>query len=126
MPKAKPLPRGADFRKEWDRLDRDGRRRVRQAANRGEAAGTKREASLAAAMAVNQQRMWRWAWLIAPVVVAALRWPDGWLVMLANFGVGLVIFGLMALFFYRRAQRAERANREVLAGKRKPPGPKKR
>lgn len=121
MAKPKPLPQGPAFRKEWGRLDKEGRRRVRRAANSGQPAGNKREAALAAAMAVNQQRMWRWAWVVAPVLVAALRFPDGWAVVLANFAVALVIFGLMAAFFLRRARRGEAVNREVMAGTRKPP-----
>lgn len=113
----KPLPTAEQFRKEWDRLDKDGRRRVRQCANRAQPAPNRREAALAAAMAVNQQRMWRWAWLLGPVVIALLRVPDGWQVMLANFGLGLVIFGLMAKYFSYKAHKAERVNREVIEGK---------
>jgi hypothetical protein len=118
MPKPKPLPTGPEFRKEWARLDKEGRRRVRRASNRAEPAANRREAALAASMAVNQQRMWRVAWLVGPVLVALMRFADGWQVMLANLAVGLVIFGLMAAFFYRRAQKAERVNREAMAGKR--------
>lgn len=120
MAKSKPLPQGAEFRKQWDRLDRDARRRVRQAANRGKPAANKREAGLAAAMAVNQQRMWRWAWIVGPVLLSLLRIGDGWQIVVGNFAVGLIVFGLMALFFRKRARVAEEVNREVLSGKRKP------
>lgn len=114
----KPLPSGEQFTKEWDRLDKVARKRVRQCASRAEPAPNRREAALAAAMAVNQQRMWKWAWLVGPVVLALLRFPDGPQVMLLNFGLGLVVFGLMAKYFTWKARKAERVNREVMDGKR--------
>src|SRR5690606_10804940 len=120
MAKSKPLPRGPAFRKEWDRLDTAGRRRVRRAASRGQPAATRKEAALAASMAMSQRRLWQWAWLVGPVLVAAVRYPDGWRVVLANLAVGIAIFGLMGVFFARRARRAELINREIFDGRRRP------
>ena len=120
MAKNKQLPAGDDFRTQWTSLDRAGRRRVRRAANRARPASNRKEAGLAAAMAVNQQRMWRWAWIVAPVVLALLRIPDGWAAVLANLAAALAVFGLMALYFRRRASKAEAINYEVFTGQRPP------
>lgn len=120
MANKKQLPAGGDFRAQWASLDREGRRRVRRAANRARPAGNRKEAGLAAAMAVNQQRMWRWAWIVAPVVLALLRIPDGWVAVVANLAAGVAVFGFMAWAFTRRAAKAEAINYEVFAGKSPP------
>ena len=112
------IPTGDRYRSEWARLDKDARRRVRRAANRGRAVegGNPREAALAAALAVNQQRFWRWGWVIGPVFVGVVTVVDtGIVAALINAAIVGVVVGAMAVYFYRRAQRAEAENREVMA-----------
>lgn len=75
---------------------------------------------MAAAMAAKQQRLWRWAWVLGPVGLAMMRIPDGVAFMFVNFVMGYAIFLPMAWYFRRRAADAERINREIYNGHRRP------
>ncbi|QBI20939.1 hypothetical protein ER308_16070 [Egibacter rhizosphaerae] len=112
-----PLPSREEMRSQWARLDRDGRRRVRRAANRGREveSGDPREALVAAALAANQRRFWRWGWAIGPVVVALATIPQGLEAVLVNVLFVTLVVILLAVFFARRSARAEAANRQLAA-----------
>ena len=114
MAEKSKVPDGSDYREAWAALDRDGRRRVRRAVNRGEALESRSEARVAVVLARSQRRFWRWGWAIGPVLVLALTFREGWQVALTNTGFVLLVVGGMAWFFGSRARRAEERNLELL------------
>ncbi|MDP9023272.1 MAG: hypothetical protein M3N57_11390 [Actinomycetota bacterium] len=113
MPSARSRPDPDAHRQQWSKLDFSTRRRIVRAVNRGRALDDPREAALAVRVARNQQRFWRWAWLIGPVAAMLLQRRSGWVAMAWNAAVAGVLFAVMAWLFHRRAQRAEAANRAV-------------
>ncbi|MFO8075849.1 MAG: hypothetical protein ACQETV_02990 [Actinomycetota bacterium] len=119
MPKPHEIPEGQAFRDAWTKLDKDARRRVRRAINRGQAVETRKEARVAVGMARSQLRFWRWGWMVGPVVVFALTLAQGIEVAVFNTLIVTVVVAGMALFFRRRALRAEARNLEVVERKRK-------
>lgn len=119
MPRPPQIPEGQAFRDAWTKLDRDGRRRVRRAVNRGQEAVNRNEARLAVAMARNQLRFWRWGWLVGPAVVLVITLPQGLDIALVNLAVVLAAVALMAWIFRTRAQRTERLNLALLERKRR-------
>lgn len=98
-------------RQQWGRLDPMDRRRIMRAVNRGQALDRRKEAALAVGVARQQQRFWRKVWLAGPLI-ALLQWNAGWLAVVINAVIGLAVVGGMALFWLRRARRAEQANLE--------------
>ncbi len=119
MPKPHEIPEGQAFRDAWAKLDKDARRRVRRAINRGRPVDTRKEARVAVAMARSQLRFWRWGWMVGPLVVFALTFAQGIEVAVFNTAIVTVVVAGMALFFRRRAQRAESRNLEVVERRRK-------
>ena len=103
-------------------LDRQERRAIVRAVNRGEAMTKKRDAELAIGVARRQQRFWKRAWLLGPGIAAVqvLATPIGWRegVLLAAWGS--VLLGMMAAWWWTRARRAELLNLAVLG----PRGPR--
>lgn len=112
------IPDPQAHRRAWSKLDWRTRRRIVRSVNRGRALDDPKEAGLAVGVAQGQQRFWRWAWLLGPLA-ALFVLDDGVAVYLANAGLATTILGLMAWFWYRRAQRAEAANRDAARGRRR-------
>ena len=104
-------------------LDRQERRAIVRAVNRGEAMTKKRDAELAIGVARRQQRFWKRAWLLGPAiaVVQVLATPIGWMEGLLLAAWGSVLLGMMAAWWWTRARRAELLNLAVL-GPRGPHG----
>ena len=120
MGKQPTIPEGPAFTDAWRALDRDTKRRIRRAVNRGQAAENRREAALAVVIARSQQRFWRFAWLFGPALALVLMIREPLAVVVANAILALLVFALMAVLFTRRARRAEAANLErARQGKRK-------
>jgi hypothetical protein len=107
------VPEGSAFSEAWRALDRDARRRVRRAVNRAQPVQDAREATLAVAVARGQRRFWRYGWLLGPVFAVILLVREPLPVVIANGVFAVVVFGVLALFFSRRARRAEERNLEV-------------
>lgn len=103
-------------------LDRQERRAIVRAVNRGEAMTKKRDAELAIGVARRQQRFWKRAWLLGPAiaVVQVLATPIGWLEGLLLAAWGAVLLGMMAAWWWTRARRAELLNLAMLG----PRGPR--
>lgn len=89
------------------------RRRIMKAVNRGKALDDRRDALLAVNVARQQQRFWKWAWLMGPAV-SVLFFDQGWQAVLANALVATLILGGMSAFWYLRARRSEHANLEAV------------
>jgi hypothetical protein len=93
-------------------LDRQQRRAIMRAVNRGLAVEDRRHADLAIGVARRQQRFWRYAWLLGPTIAlaqAALT-PIGVQEGLLLAGWGTMLLGGMAWWWHSRAARAELAN----------------
>lgn len=82
--------------------------------NRAQALADPHEAALAVGVAQNQQRFWRKGWIVGPLAAVLLFASSGWFALVLNVAIAALLFGLMAYLFYRRARRAEIANREVV------------
>ncbi len=97
-------------------LDRQERRAIVRAVNRGEAMTKKRDAELAIGVARRQQRFWKRAWLLGPAiaVVQVLATPIGWMEGLLLAAWGAVLLGMMAAWWWTRARRAELLNLAML------------
>ena len=114
MAKPQKIPEGQAYRDAWAALDRDARRRVRRAVNRGQALDNRAEARVAVALARSQRSFWRWGWIVGPGIVLAFTIREEWPVVLANVGMVAVVVGAMSLYFNRRARRAEAANLAIV------------
>ncbi len=114
MPKKPAIPEGEARRAAWGRLTSADRRRIVRAVNRAQALRDPHEAALAVGVAQNQQRFWRKGWLVGPLAAILLFASSGWFALVLNVIVATLLFGLMAYLFYRRARRAEVANREAV------------
>ena len=97
-------------------LDRQERRAIVRAVNRGEAMTKKRDAELAIGVARRQQRFWKRAWLLGPAiaVVQVLATPIGWMEGLLLAAWGAVLLGMMAAWWWTRARHAELLNLAML------------
>lgn len=114
MAKSQKIPEGQAYRDAWAALDRDARRRVRRAVNRGRAVDNRAEARVAVALARSQRNFWRWGWIIGPGIVLAFTIREEWPVILANVGMVGVVVGVMSLYFNWRSRRAEAVNLAVI------------
>lgn len=114
MAKAQKIPEGQAYRDAWAALDRDARRRVRRAVNRGRAVDNRAEARVAVALARSQRNFWRWGWIVGPGIVLAFTIREEWPVILANVGLVGVVVGVMSFYFNRRSRRAEAVNLAIV------------
>lgn len=96
----------------FSRLDRGQRRSILRAVNRGQALPDKRSAELAVGIARRQQRFWRRAWLLGPIiaVIQASFTPIGVQETLLLAAWGTLLLGMMAFWWWSRARRAEELN----------------
>ncbi len=110
----------SDHRTAWAALDFRDRRRILKAVNRGQAVEDRREARLAVGAARHQKRFWKKAWLLGPVL-SLFALTSGAAAYAVNAVFATSVLGLMALFWYRRADRAEHANEELAQGPKRAP-----
>lgn len=110
------IPDTDEFRRTWRNVPAGDRRRIVKAVNKGDQLPSRKEAALAVVLARRQQRFWRVAWLLGPVISVLVAWLidlDGGLVqLLANGLLGAAVLMGMSVFFTRRAKRAEQVNTE--------------
>jgi hypothetical protein len=109
------IPDPVTFQRRWRELDVSGRRRIMRAVNRGVALDDRAEAALAVVLARRQRRFWRTCGLASPIVgiiVALLTGRTGTtpVLLLANTVVASLGVGLLSLWWFRRAIRAEERN----------------
>jgi hypothetical protein len=100
-------------------LDRQERRAIVRAVNRGVPMTRRRDAELAIGVARRQQRFWSRAWLLGPAIalVQVLVTPIGWVEGLLLGAWGAVLLGMMAAWWWTRARRAELENLRVAGGR---------
>lgn len=108
------IPDSAEFRQRWQRLDRAGRKRVRRSVNRGQSCERRDEAALAVVVARQQKVAWLVTWPLVTVLVGLTAIGRGWVAVLATMTLTLVIYAPFAVFFHRRAHRAEEHNRAAV------------
>lgn len=96
----------------WSKLDVTDRRRILKAVRRGEALTNRREARVAIGVARQQQRYWRWIWLLGPAVGLALI-PQ-WTAVALNAVLGALLMGFLSVHRIRKARACEAANLERL------------
>lgn len=107
----------------WSQVPVADRRRILRAVNRGQVLQSRREAAMAVVMARRQQRFWRFAWLLGPVLAVPLAFLLGIegaadITAYALLGGGILL--TMSVFYVRRARRAERGNTERAVHGRRP------
>jgi hypothetical protein len=100
-------------------LDRQERRAIVRAVNRGLPMVRKRDAELAVGVARRQQRFWTRAWLLGPAIafVQVIVTPIGWGEGLLLGAWGALLLGMMAAWWWTRARRAELENLRVIGGR---------
>lgn len=108
------IPDRPEFQRRWGAMTAADRRRILRAVNRGQVLQDRRDAALAVVLARRQQRFWRSAGFLAPVIGLVVAWLTGrgadTAVLLGNAAVGSLVLGAMALWSLRRARRAEEGN----------------
>jgi len=120
------IPESEDFARLWSQVPGGDRRRIVKAVNRGQQLDSRKEAALAVVLARRQQRFWRVAWLLGPIIALLVSWAiglgDGTTVQLvANALLGAAVLMGMSVWFSRRAKRAEELNHErAVHGRRAP------
>ncbi len=106
------LPDQAAFDKKWRSMTWGQRREVLRTVGRGQAMRKRSDARLAVMAARQQQRYWKLAWLLGPVV--SLLLIPNWIAVLVNAVLISAITGAFAWFKHRRARESEQANLERL------------
>lgn len=103
------IPDADTHRRDFAALPFQRRRHVVSAVNRGRAVEDPKLAGHAVIVARRQARLWRYAWLLGPVV-GAFRLFDSVQAALVSASVSTFILGLMSWWWYSRAVRAEQRN----------------
>ena len=108
------IPDQDEFARLWQQLPSGDRRRILRAVNRGELLDRRKEAALAVVLARRQQRFWRYAWLMGPLIAVpmALLLPgvEGTGSTIAYGLLGAAVLLVMSVLYTRRARRAEELN----------------
>ena len=112
------IPDRDEHRRRFAALPLADRRAIVRAVNRGQAVEVRKHAPLAVVLARRQQRLWRYAWLVGPLL-GLVGLMDGWQVAVVNAMLGTLMLGGAARFWYLRAVRAEGANLALAEGRRR-------
>lgn len=94
------------------------RRGIVRAVNRGQMVDNRKDAPIAVMLAHRQMRLWRWAWIIGPVI-SLIYLREGWQVAVVNSLFSIMVLGAIGRFWYLRAQRAEAANTALAKGRKR-------
>jgi hypothetical protein len=105
------VPDRDEHRRRFAALDVSDRRAIIKAVNRGQAVESRKHAPLAVGVARQQQRFWRWAWVVGPVI-GLVQLRAGWQAALVNGLLGTMFLAALCWFWVTRARRAEAANLE--------------
>jgi hypothetical protein len=110
------IPDREEHRRRFAALDLTDRRTIVRAVNRGQPVDRRKLAPLAVGVARRQKRFWKYAWLVAPAVaLAQVAFVPPEVVLMSGL-ISTLTLGVMSLFFYRRAARAEQSNLQLAAG----------
>lgn len=106
------IPDRAENQRRFLTLELADRRAIIRAVNRGQVMESRKLASIAVGVARRQQRFWKRAWLLGPVVgLAQTLFPDVTLMAAAaNTVVGTALLALVSWFWHRRARQSEELN----------------
>jgi Flp pilus assembly protein TadB len=110
------IPDKHEHRRRFAALETSERRSIIRAVNKGRAVEKRKHAPLAVGVARQQQRFWRLAWVVGPVI-GLVQLRGGWQVALVNGVLGTAFLGMICWFWYVRASRAEAANLDRLGSK---------
>lgn len=118
---ATPVARIPDKQEHQSKLMKLGfkeRRAIVRAVNRGRAVENRAHAGLAVGVARRQQRFWKVAWLLGPILAAVQLIFSDVEAALINGAIGTVALGLMSAYWLWRAKRSEELNLALLEGRR--------
>jgi hypothetical protein len=103
----------------FGQLERDERRAIVRAVNRGTPMARRRDAEIAVGVARRQQRFWSRAWVMGPgiALLQMLVTPIGLLEGLLLAAWGTLLLGMLAALWWTRARRAELENLRVIGGR---------
>jgi hypothetical protein len=116
MARTSKVPTPQEHARLWGRMSFADRRRVMKAINKGQGMPDRREARVAVGVARQQQRYWRWAWVIGPVMGLVLI-PD-WVSVVVASAAGTAAMGAISWRRSRNAVAAEQANLDRLGVRR--------
>ncbi len=112
------IPDKHEHQRRFMELDLKERRAIARAVNRGRAVEKRSHAVFAVGVARRQQRFWRYAWLLGPLI-GLVQIPFVELeAALFNLVLGTVILGAMSAYWLWRARQAEAANLAIVEGRR--------
>lgn len=113
------IPDKAEHQRQFAGLEVADRRAIIRSVNRGKAVDQRKLAPLAVGVARRQQKFWRVAWVLGPLIgLTSLFGNADLTVALMNVGIATVSLGLMSWFWYSRARRAEALNLELSQSRR--------
>ncbi len=112
------VPDKAEQQRRFVALEFTDRRAIIKAVNRGVAVEKRAHAGLAVNVARRQQRFWKVAWLLGPLVGVLQLTFAAPAAALANGIIGTAMLAALALFWHRRARRSEALNLALVDGAR--------
>lgn len=112
------IPDKQEHQSKLMRLDFKERRAIVRAVNRGRAVENKAHAGLAVGVARRQQRFWKVAWLLGPIIAAVQLIFSDVETAVTNGIIGTVALGMMSAYWLWRAKRSEELNLALLEGRR--------
>jgi hypothetical protein len=113
------IPDKAEHQRQFAGLETSDRRAIIRAVNRGKAVDQRKLAPLAVGVARRQQKFWRVAWVMGPIVgLTGLFGDSDLMAVVLNAAVATFALGLMSWFWYSRASKAEALNTELAQSRR--------
>lgn len=112
------IPDKQEHQSKLMKLDLKERRAIVRAVNRGRAVDNKAHAGLAVGVARRQQRFWKVAWLLGPIIAAVQLIFSDVETAVTNGIIGTVALGMMSAYWLWRAKRSEELNLALLEGRR--------
>ncbi len=112
------VPSRDEHRRRFAALDVTERRAIIKAVNKGQAVDKRKHAPLAVGVARQQQRFWRWAWVVGPII-GLVQLRAGWQAAVVNGLIGTMVLAALCWFWVNRARRAEDANLQRMGTRRK-------
>lgn len=112
------IPDKHEHQRRFMELDLKERRAIARAVNRGQAVEKRSHAVFAVGVARRQQRFWRYAWLLGPLIgLVQIPFVELAAAMI-NLAIGTVVLGGMSAYWLWRARQAEAANLAIVEGRR--------
>ena len=111
------IPDKDEHTRQFAKLDTGARRDILKAVNRGRAVEDRRLAHLVVGVARRQQKFWKRAWIVGPIVGASSFIGATSVTAAAiNAAIATLGLGLMSWLWYSRATRAEEINLQLALG----------